>query len=90
MQPYSAEDLSYNPNLNQNHVETLVNLINEFRCCFADNKENLGKTDILKMSINLIDDKPVVYRFKEKQCNLRIRFSSIKSNSSCKKEKWRV
>lgn len=36
--------------------------MNKFQSYFAHGTKNLGKTDILKMSIKLTDDKPVVYR----------------------------
>lgn len=60
--PFSSEDVSYNPDLTPDQVERLLNLINEFRHCFAQSTSELGKTDILKMTIKLSDDRPVIHR----------------------------
>lgn len=40
----------------------LLNLLNEFRDCFAQDTSELGKTNITEMGIDLSDDKPVTYR----------------------------
>lgn len=58
----TRNDLSLNPNLTVEQVNSVVDLVNEFRCCFADNTKELGKTDVIKMSIHLSDNTPVVYR----------------------------
>ncbi|KAK9695492.1 hypothetical protein QE152_g32532 [Popillia japonica] len=59
---FSIDNLAYNENLTSVEAEELLALINEFRDCFAQNTSQLGKTSILKMSIHLSDDTPVVYR----------------------------
>lgn len=42
--------------------EKLLNLLNKYRSCFAQNTKELGKTDVVKMDIHLTDDNPVTYR----------------------------
>lgn len=61
-EPITIKDLSYNVHLTSQQIDKLVFLINEYRCCFSQNNNELGKTDLIKMSIHLFDDKPVVYR----------------------------
>ncbi|XP_031332558.1 uncharacterized protein LOC116162927 [Photinus pyralis] len=50
------------PNLNESECILVLNLINEFRNCFAGNTTELGKTTVTEMQILLNDDVPVTYR----------------------------
>ncbi|WP_219823723.1 hypothetical protein, partial [Enterobacter cloacae complex sp. 2DZ2F20B] len=59
---FDFHNLIYNQHLTPTQVRDLVSLINEFSDCFASTTKHLGKTDVLKMSIHLQDDNPVVYR----------------------------
>lgn len=61
-EPFNQNELIYNKNLTHEQVKRLLDLISSFRCCFAKHTGGLGKTDVLKMSIHLTDDKPVIYR----------------------------
>uniref|UniRef100_A0A1Y1KQJ6 Reverse transcriptase domain-containing protein n=1 Tax=Photinus pyralis TaxID=7054 RepID=A0A1Y1KQJ6_PHOPY len=49
-------------NLNESECILVLNLINEFRNCFAGNTTELGKTTVTEMQIRLNDDVPVTYR----------------------------
>jgi len=60
--PFTANDICYDKNLTSEQVTELVDLLNEFQGCFTQSTKGIGKTDVLKMKINLSDDSPVVYR----------------------------
>lgn len=61
-QAISKDDINSDGGLDDKTTESLVDLLNEYRNCFAFNLQELGKTDVVEMSINLKDDEPVVYR----------------------------
>lgn len=44
------------------HKNELLNLLNEYRDCFALSMDELGKTPICEMQIKLLDDSPVTYK----------------------------
>lgn len=62
VQLFTQNNLSLNPNLTESETKNIVHLVNEFRDCFAQSTMELGKTDVAKMSIHLMDNSPVVYR----------------------------
>ncbi|CAH2087349.1 unnamed protein product [Euphydryas editha] len=55
-------DLITEDNLDKTMIKNLLALLNKYRSCFAFTLEELGKSDIIEMEINLKDEEPVVYR----------------------------
>ncbi|XP_064211389.1 uncharacterized protein LOC135265578 [Tribolium castaneum] len=51
-----------NKNLDPAQFEQLLQLVNEFRDCFARNVAEIGATTAAEMKLTLTDDKPVIYR----------------------------
>nr|XP_008191903.1 PREDICTED: uncharacterized protein LOC100141851 isoform X1 [Tribolium castaneum] len=51
-----------NKNLDPAQFEQLLQLVNEFRDCFARNVAEIGATTATEMKLTLTDDKPVIYR----------------------------
>ncbi|KYB24754.1 hypothetical protein TcasGA2_TC031587 [Tribolium castaneum] len=51
-----------NKNLDPAQFEQLLQLVNEFRDCFARNVAEIGATTVAEMKLTLTDDKPVIYR----------------------------
>ncbi|KAK4872849.1 hypothetical protein RN001_014878 [Aquatica leii] len=70
---FSIDDIIFNENLKPQEIEMLIELINEFCDRLAQNTSQLEKTSILKMSIPLNDDSPVVYDFLTMNEKLRMR-----------------
>lgn len=61
-QSITENDIISSGSLDHKTIEILVNLLNEYRNCLAFNLCELGKTNVVEMSVNLKDDEPVVYR----------------------------
>lgn len=61
-QAITSDDLCTDETLDNETVHRLVALLNKYRKAFAFNLQELGKTDIVEMSIQLKDNEPVVYR----------------------------
>ena len=59
---FNSHNFIYNQHLTPTQVRDLVSLMNEFSDCFASTTKHLGKTNVLKITIQLHDDSPVVYR----------------------------
>jgi hypothetical protein len=57
-----AKDLDVDPSLNAEDLANLVRLLNQYRSCFSFDLGELGKTNVVEMSIKLKDDTPVVFR----------------------------
>jgi hypothetical protein len=62
--PFQIEDIrsQLGPSLVQEQQAAVLELINEFRDCFALNTKELGNANVKDMHIRLIDDVPVSYR----------------------------
>jgi hypothetical protein len=54
--------LNIGEDLTQNQQQQLLDLVNEFRDCFALDLDELGMTDITEMHIKLEDNSPVSYK----------------------------
>lgn len=48
--------------LSFDHKRELLKLLNDYRDCFAQNTQELGKASGIEMKIKLIDEEPVTYR----------------------------
>ncbi|KAG6458358.1 hypothetical protein O3G_MSEX010822 [Manduca sexta] len=55
-------ELNYDPNLSFAELNQLKELLIRYKECFSTNLKDLGFTNIVKMEIELTDNKPVVYR----------------------------
>jgi hypothetical protein len=64
LQPFLVDDVTnqLGPNLIERERFQVLQLLNEFRDCFASDTCELGKTTITKMHIELNDNVPVTYR----------------------------
>ncbi|CAH2227286.1 jg27653, partial [Pararge aegeria aegeria] len=62
LNPLDRNDILINPDISDKQKETVYNLINEYRECFAQNLSELGCTNISELDIKLTDDNPVAYR----------------------------
>ena len=51
-----------NAELSHDQLSSLLKLLNEYRDCFATSVREVGKTNVTKMAIKLLDDEPVTYR----------------------------
>ncbi|XP_073942510.1 cactin, spliceosome C complex subunit [Choristoneura fumiferana] len=60
--PLAESDINMNPKLSAEQSNALVQLVNKYRVCFAQNLSELGCTDASEMVIELADQTPVVYR----------------------------
>lgn len=58
----TIDDLKFGSDLNKGQVNTVLDLVNEYRDCFAKDLSELGRTDVTEMDITLKDSEPVVYR----------------------------
>lgn len=58
----TLEEMNVGNNLSEIEKEQLLNLINEYRDCFATSLSELGCTSVATMEIELKDATPVVYR----------------------------
>lgn len=59
---YVKNDIHFKTNLKLEQITDLIKLINEFGVCLFQSNREVCKTDILKMSMRLKYDTPVVYR----------------------------
>lgn len=62
LRPIVEEDVNTDDSLDKAVKIQLLDLLNKYRSCFAFSLKELGKTDLVEMSIPLKDDEPVVYR----------------------------
>lgn len=62
LSPFRQGEININPNLSEEQTQRIVDLINKYRSCFAQNLTELGCTDLAEMTIELEDNTPVVYR----------------------------
>lgn len=62
MKPISEEDIKSGDVLSCEEKDKLLELLNRYRHCFAYNLTELGSTSVGEMTINLLDNDPVVYR----------------------------
>lgn len=62
--PFVKKDLDNltESDLSDRHRYDLLQLLNEYRQCFASNVAELGTCGVEKMNITLVDEKPVTYR----------------------------
>lgn len=60
--PVTLDEIKINPNLTLLQKQQVLQLINKYRDCFAQNLSELGCTDKAEMHIELNDTTPVVYR----------------------------
>lgn len=60
--PFTIDDIDINPNLKPQQQQTVLELINMYRNCFARTMSELGCTNVTEMNIELDDTTPVVYR----------------------------
>lgn len=58
----SGNEIMSDGTLSTKTINSLILLLNKYRQCFAFSLQELGKTDLVNMSIKLKDDEPVVYR----------------------------
>lgn len=61
LEPLTLPQLNVGDILEQDKLK-LLNLINQYRDCFATSLSELGRTELEKMKIELNDDQPIVYR----------------------------
>ncbi|KYB25609.1 hypothetical protein TcasGA2_TC034292 [Tribolium castaneum] len=54
------DDIHCNPELSKTDQEQLIQLVNDFKTCFASNLHELGTTDLIDMNIKLTNNKEVV------------------------------
>lgn len=66
--------------LNEVEVERLLNLINEYRECFATTTAELGKYEGTEMNIQLTDERPITYRPYRLSYDERMKVRSIVEN----------
>lgn len=59
---FTIKDINVNTNLNSEEQRLLLEVINQYRGCFADNISQLGKSATTNMQIKLTDDIPITYR----------------------------
>ncbi|CAB3226541.1 unnamed protein product [Arctia plantaginis] len=57
-----CSDLNYSPSLTANQIELLKDILVKYKECFSNNLMDLGFTNIAQMEIELMDNRPVVYR----------------------------
>lgn len=60
--PITAAMVNVGPKVSLDEKLKLINLLNEYRHCFAFNMQELGLTNITEMTIRLNDDTPVTYK----------------------------
>lgn len=60
--PFLREEININTDLTETQINSVVNLINKYRICFAQNLSELGHTNLTEMDIELEDQTPVVHR----------------------------
>lgn len=56
------KDIDINNQLSKSQIDTVINLINKYRTCFAQELSELGCTHLTEMNIELHDESPVVHR----------------------------
>ncbi|XP_001810078.1 retrovirus-related Pol polyprotein from transposon 297 [Tribolium castaneum] len=56
------DDIHCNPELSKTDQEQLIQLVNDFKTCFASNLHELGTTDLIDMNIKLTNNEVVRYR----------------------------
>lgn len=61
-EPIEKSDIKVGPDVDENSLNRLHELLCSYRDCFANNLSEIGCTDAVEMKIDLLDDKPVVYR----------------------------
>ncbi|XP_064470188.1 uncharacterized protein LOC135384937 [Ornithodoros turicata] len=54
-QPITQENVKVGSNVTQSQKQELVNMLNEYRRCFAMNLNELGKTDVTSMTIEEVE-----------------------------------
>lgn len=79
-----STDLNIDEDLSSEYQQKLLNLLNNYRDCFAFDITELGSTTAGNMRIELSDNEPVVYRpyrlaFKEKE-NVRQMVQELLNN----------
>lgn len=57
-----CDTINCNPNLSEEHRAALKDVLTEYRDCFSSSLKDLGYTNATKMTIDLEDSQPVVYR----------------------------
>lgn len=62
VEPLNKNDIKTGPRLNEEQLDRLYLLLQNYRDCFATNLNEIGCVADVEMNINLADNKPVVYR----------------------------
>lgn len=62
LSPIDPNDININKKLSQTQRDSIVNLVNKYRPCFAQELSELGCTSLTEMNIELNDNSPVVHR----------------------------
>lgn len=60
--PITNDMINVGPKVSDEQKETLLQLLNKYRDCFALNMQELGLTNVSEMTIRLSDNTPVNYR----------------------------
>lgn len=60
--PIEQKEININNELSKTQIDCVINLINKYRVCFAQELSELGCTHVTEMNIKLHDESPIAHR----------------------------